>query len=321
MEREHRKLKKIVRQASGDRQAAEQRRTIAMMNALKTIHSATVPASMKREDLEHQRKGQDVLGRLITPMLGMSWEPFSLHSIPAAWVRPERGHDKRHVILYCHGGGYTSGSLGYSRPLASKLANVTGYEVLAFAYRLAPEYPYPAAVKDALEMWDYLMHLGYGARDVVLVGDSAGGNLALVLTLALRDAGRMLPGRLVLMSPWTDMTMAGASYLEHQEDDPMLTREYIEAVRSAYAPEGNWTAGALSPVFADLTGFPPTLIQVGSNEILQSDSVSLRDKLIADAVPCCLEIWPDMWHTFQMFPTKKAAEAMERVGHFLLDYV
>ena len=104
-----------------------------------------------------------------------------------AWARPECGHDRHHVVLYCHGGGYTSGNLGYARVLASKLAKSTGYEVLSFEYRLAPEHPYPAALEDALAAWDYLMELGYGARDVVLAGDSAGGNLALVLTQALKE--------------------------------------------------------------------------------------------------------------------------------------
>ena len=113
---------------------------------------------MNWEDLERQRKGQELLGRLVAPMAGMSWEPFSLDGMNAAWVRPHRGHDRRRCILYCHGGGYTSGTLGYSRILASKLAHVTGYEVLSFEYRLAPEHPYPAAAEDA--------HAGLGLPDV-----------------------------------------------------------------------------------------------------------------------------------------------------------
>ena len=103
---------------------------------------------MNVEDLEKQRKGQELLGRLVAPMAGMSWEPFELDGMNCAWVRPHRGHDRRRAILYCHGGGYTSGNLGYSRILASKLANVTGWQVLSFEYRLAPEHPYPAAVED-----------------------------------------------------------------------------------------------------------------------------------------------------------------------------
>lgn len=298
---------------------AEAKRLAPMMKALKAIHSAASPESMSPDDLERQRKGQELLGRLVTPMVGMSWEPFDLSGMAAAWVRPDRGHDRRHAVLYCHGGGYTSGNLGYSRPIASKLAGVTGFEVLSFEYRLAPEHPYPAAVEDALKAWDYLMYLGYGARDIVVAGDSAGGNLALVLAHRLKAAGRRLPGALILMSPWTDMTASGRSYQERAELDPSLTQDYIQAVRAAYAGGEDWTDPGLSPLFGDLRGFPPVLIQAGTNEILLSDSVRLRDRLVAAGVPCRLEVWRGMWHVFQMFPIKRASEAMDSIGRFLLE--
>ena len=188
---------------------AESPRLDPLMRALKALHSAGAPETMTEEELEHQRRSQEVLGRLTAPMAGMDYEEFSLGGMNAAWMRLKAPHGSRHAILYCHGGGYTSGNLGYARVLASKLAHVTGYDVLSFEYRLAPEHPYPAAVEDALRAWDHLMLLGYGARDIVLAGDSAGGNLALVLCHRLKAAGRRLPGALVLMSPWTDMTMSG----------------------------------------------------------------------------------------------------------------
>ena len=299
--------------------AAETQRLDPFLRALRAIHSAATPETMDPEDLEKQRRGQELLGRLVAPMAGMSWEPFELDGMPCAWVRPHRGHDRRRAILYCHGGGYTSGNLGYSRILASKLANVTGWQVLCFEYRLAPEHPYPAAVEDALQAWDHLMYLGYGARDVVVAGDSAGGNLALVLTHKLKKAGRRLPRALILLSPWTDMTASGKSYTERGDIDPVLTLNYIHAVREAYAPGQDWSDFRLSPLFGDLTGFPPTLIQAGTNELLLSDSIRLRDRLVQAAVPCRLEVWTDLWHVFQMFPMKKAGEAMESVGRFLLE--
>ena len=294
-----------------------QKLTEAMMVALKAIHSAASPDSMDTEDLNRQRKGQEVLGRLMSPPIGFSWEPFSLGEMPMAWVRPERGHDRSKVILYCHGGGYTSGNLGYARVLAAKMASATGCEVLAFQYRLAPEAPYPAALEDALQAWEYLMHQGWGAKDVILAGDSAGGNLALELTLALKEGGRFLPGRLVLFSPWTDMTASGDSYSQREELDPMLTKQYIQSVRSAYAPDGDYSHPSLSPLFADLAGLPPTLIQVGEREILYSDSEQLQHALIAAGVPCVLQSWPGMWHVFQMFPVKSAGEAMAALSDFL----
>ena len=309
---------KLKRPSPQQRQQAEKRRLAPFMRALKAVHSAATPETMNWDDLERQRKGQELLGRLVAPMAGMSWEPFSLDGMNAAWVRPHRGHDRRRCILYCHGGGYTSGTLGYSRILASKLAHVTGYEVLCFEYRLAPEHPYPAATQDALRAWDHLMYQGYGARDVVVAGDSAGGNLALVLCHLLKQSARRLPGALILLSPWTDMTAGGKSYQERADIDPILTMNYITAVREAYARGADCSSPLLSPLLGDLSGFPPTLIQVGSNEILLSDSVRLRDRMIQAAVPCRLEVWSDMWHVFQMFPTKRAVEAMESIGRFLL---
>ena len=289
------------------------------MRMLRAFHSASTPEDMTTEELEKQRRSQNFMGNLSVPMVGLDWEPFQLGDMPAAWMKLQRPHRRRHAILYCHGGGYTSGNLGYSKVLASKLTRVTGYDVLTFEYRLAPEHPYPAAVEDALQAWDHLMHLGYGARDVVVAGDSAGGNLALVLCHRLKSEGRMLPAALLLMSPWTDMTASGSSYTERAELDPMLTPEYISAVTQAYAPGMVLESPELSPVWGDLTSFPPTLIQVGTHEILYSDSVLLRDKLKEAGVDCHLEVWKDMWHVFQMFPSKKAAAAMEQMGRFLLD--
>ena len=203
--------------------------------------------------------------------------------------------------------------------LTSKLATGTSMDVLCFDYRLAPEHPYPAATQDAMKAWNYLMLLGYGARDVIVTGDSAGGNLALSLVLKLKEQERLLPRGIVLMSPWTDMTASGRSYTQRAEIDPTITMDYIRAVREVYADGKDLTSPFLSPLFGDFTGFPPTLIQVGTNEILYSDSIRLRERMLADNVHCQLEIWNDMWHVFQIFPTRKSALAMESIGKFLLD--
>lgn len=298
---------------------AQSPRLDPLMRALKALHSAGAPDAMDPEELERQRRNQEFLGRLTAPMTGMDWEEFSLSGMPAAWTRLKVPHGSRRAILYCHGGGYTSGNLGYSRVLSSKLCHVTGYDVLSFEYRLAPEHPYPAAVEDALRAWDFLMLQGYGARDIVLAGDSAGGNLALVLCLRLKAAGRRLPSALVLMSPWTDMTMSGESYRARAEIDPMLTPEYIEAVRKAYAGGRDYRSPDLSPLLGDLSHFPPVLIQVGDHEILFSDSQALYEALRRQNVPCRLEVSEDMWHVFQMFPTKKSAAAVRSVARFLLE--
>ena len=174
-------------------------------------------------------------------------------------------------------------------------------------------------MEDAAAAWDHLMYQGFGARDVVVAGDSAGGNLALVLTHQLRAAKRRLPRALILLSPWTDMTASGKSYQERAEIDPVLTLNYIYAVRDAYARGQDWSSPLLSPLFGDLKHFPPTLIQAGTNELLLSDSIRLRDRLVQANVPCKLEVWTELWHVFQMFPMKKANEAMESIGRFLLE--
>lgn len=289
------------------------------MRILKALHSATAPGDMTSAELEKQRRSQELLGQLAAPMSGLSWEEFSLSGMKAAWMRLERPHRHARCVLYCHGGGYTSGNLGYSRVLASKLVRSTGLDTLSFEYRLAPEHPYPAALGDAFRAWDHLMYLGYGAKDVVLAGDSAGGNMALVLCLALRRAGRMLPGALLLMSPWTDMTASGASYSERAEADPILTNEYIQAVREAYAPGADYSRPEFSPLFGDFSAFPPALIQVGTHEILYSDSERLAERMKAAGCYCRLEVWENMWHVFQMAPAKKSAAAMESMAHFLLE--
>ena len=301
------------------RQTAEGMKLDPLMRALKALHSATAPGDMTPEELEHQRRSQEVLGRLTAPDAGMDYETFAIDGVPAAWMRLGCPHGGKRAILYCHGGGYTSGNLGYARVLSSKLARATGYDVLSFEYRLAPEHPYPAAAEDAQKAWDHLRRRGFAPRNILLAGDSAGGNLALVLCRRLLAAGAGAPGALLLMSPWTDMTMSGPSYEERADIDPMLTPDYIRAVRAAYAGGADYASPELSPLFGSFSGFPPTLIQVGDHEILFSDSQRLAAQMKKAGVPCQLDVCPGMWHVFQMFPGRHAAAAMRRLTYFLLD--
>ena len=289
-----------------------------MMRAIKAVHSISDHTSTTPEDLERQRAAEELFARLVTPGIGIRSDSLTVGSIPAEWVSLEHGHDRRHAVLYCHGGGYTCGQLGYARILASKLALATGFDVLSFEYRLAPEHPFPAAIEDAVAMWDYLMYMGYGARDVIVAGDSAGGNLALELALKLKEQGRAQPRGLVLFSPWTDMTASGKSYRTCKTLDPMLTMEYIAAVREAYTgPDADWSRPCYSPLFADLRGLPPTLVQVGTNEILKSDSERLVENLQKAGVYAQLEVYPECWHVFQQMPIRRAAVAMESAGRFV----
>ena len=307
-----------------------------LMKAVKSIHSVSSSGdSIFLDDIKKQRAGQDLFAKLNTPSISIETESLNIKGIPCEWIRPNHKHDKRHIILYCHGGGYTCGSIKYARIIASKLSLNAGMAVMSFEYRLAPENPYPAALDDALTMWNYLMHMGYGAREIVLVGDSAGGNLALELALKLKSQGRMLPKGIVLMSPWTDMTMTGDSYKTCKDVDPILTKEYIQTARYSFVglndkfndeeikdfkiedSDFNYADPKYSPVFAEFEEFPPFLIQVGSNEILKSDSYNLYEKLIRDSVTVTLEEYEDAWHVFQMMPFKKALRAMDSISKFI----
>ena len=297
----------------------EELKLAPFMRLLKAVHSMGEPESFTPEDLEKQRRSQDALGNMAASMSGLVWESFTLAGMDAAWMRLSREHRRRRVILYCHGGGYTSGGLGFSKVLASKLTRATGMDTLAFDYRLAPEHPYPAAVEDALTAWGHLESLGIAPGDIVLAGDSAGGNLARVLGLKRREAGRGLPGALLLMSPWTDMTASGESLRGRAGIDPVLTPEYMYAVREAYAGGLDPSDCLLSPLFADFAGFPPALIQVGTHEILYSDAERLAERMLAAGADCRLEVWENMWHDFQMYPSKTASNAIQNMAHFLLE--
>lgn len=297
----------------------EEDRMDLMMRSIKAFRSVTSPEDhLDPEKLAHHRAEQEIFSKLVTPGLNTDETFFSVGDISCEWVKPQFAHRTDRVILYCHGGGYTCGGLGYAGILAGKMAQHTGLEVISFAYRLAPEHPYPAALEDAIRVWDYLMHLGYGAGNVILAGDSAGGNLALELCLELKKTKRFLPAGMILYSPWTDMRACSSSYKTYKDKDPLLTYDYVCMVRSAYAgPDADYGAPEFSPLLADLKGMPPALIQVGSNEILRRDSEKLAKNLMEQGCRAVLEVYKGGWHVFQQMPTPKSAHAMEQVRLFL----
>ena len=270
-------------------------------------------------DPEKQRQSQKSMGAILKNTKEITYSEFQIEDMQAEWVRVNRVHMKKHVILYCHGGGYSAGSSMYARTLTSKLAMATSMDVLCFDYRLAPEHPYPAAPEDAVKAWNYLMLLGYGAKDVIVAGDSAGGNLALSLVQILKKEGRMLPGGLVLMSPWTDLTCSGKSHETKAQIDPVLNEEYLDRARYAYAGQLDMTDPLISPLFGDFHGFPTTYIQVGDNEVLYSDAVRLQRRMAAARVSVKLDHFEGMWHVFQMTPLKKAYVAMDKIAEFIFD--
>lgn len=301
--------------------AITDRRNANLMNLIKRMHGV-----VENTDIEKHRQSQDHFGALLgaskdvlTQVLDIPAKSADESVLHAEWNYVNRAHMKKYIILYCHGGGYSTGSSLYAKTLTSKLAMSTSMDVLSFDYRLAPENPYPAATQDAMRVWNYLMLLGYGARDIIVAGDSAGGNLALSLTLKLKEEGRLLPRGLVLMSPWTDLTSSGKSHQTKADIDPVLNAGYLEDMIQNYAAGQNLEDPYISPLFGEYEGFPPTYIQVGGNEILLDDSAMLYRKMLKANVSVKLDTFEGMWHVFQMSPFKTAYEAMDRNAEFIYD--
>lgn len=290
------------------------KRNQSFMTLIKKVHGL-----VENSDIEKHRQNQDNMGSLFGKQKELTIKEVNIGGLKGEWLSVNRSHMKKYVILYCHGGGYTTGSCLYARTLTTKFASTTSMDVLCFDYRLAPENPYPSAGEDAMKAWDYLMLLGYGARDIIVAGDSAGGNMALTLILKLKDQGRLLPRGLVLMSPWTDLTLQGKSHDTRAEIDPVLNADYIEKSIRSYANGEDLTDPYISPLYGSFKGFPPTYIQVGNNEILLSDSTLLYKKLIKENVTVKMDIFKNMWHVFQMSPFKTAYEAMDKNAEFIYD--
>lgn len=289
-----------------------------LMQIIKKVHGM-----VENTDMEKQRQSQDSVGSIFNARKDLAISELEIEGMQAEWMTVHRMHSKRNVILYCHGGGYMTGSCLYARTITSKLAENTSIDVLCFDYRLSPEHQYPCALEDAMKAWNYLMLLGYGARDVIIAGDSAGGNLALSLVLQLKKEKRQLPKAMLLLSPWTDMTNSGKSHQTRAEIDPVLNAEYMKKAVQYYIGDAtkDLTDPQISPLFAEFKDFPPTYIQVGDNEILLSDSVNLHKKMQKDNVHVQIDIFKGMWHVFQMSPFKTANKAMEQCAEFILKHV
>ena len=285
-----------------------------LMHLIRRVHGL-----VEQPDIDRHRHSQDRIGALLGTERGAEYIPVNVDGMECEWVHVQRAHMKKYVILYCHGGGYSTGSTVYARTLTTKLAESTSMDVFCFNYRLAPEFPYPAALEDAGKAWDHLMHYGYGARDVILAGDSAGGNLALSLVHFLKREKRLLPRGLVLLSPWTDLTASGKSHQSRAQVDPVLNPEYLARMTDNYAAGRDLTDPLISPLFGDFSGFPPVYIQVGDNEMLLSDATMLHRRLIKANVSVKIDIYKGMWHVFQMSPFKTAYEAMGKNAEFIYD--
>ncbi|ESX81786.1 alpha/beta hydrolase [Mesorhizobium sp. LSHC420B00] len=232
--------------------------------------------------------------------------------------------DRDKVLLFFHGGGYCSGSPKSHRRMVTEAGRAMGMRTLAIDYRRAPEHPFPAQHEDALTAWRFLRRQGIAPDRIVVGGDSAGGNLTLCLVSILRAAGEPLPRCLWLVSPWTDLSMSGATLSTKDAIDPIIHRAYLEELATAYVPNGVGRRDPLiSPLFADLSGFPPMLIQVGSAETLLSDATRLAEAAGATDVKVRLEIWPHMIHAWPVWNARLSAgrRALHSAGTFVHEYL
>jgi acetyl esterase/lipase len=238
--------------------------------------------------------------------------------LTSEWLTP-RTPAKGKVLLYLHGGAYIMGNFATHRQLVSYIARASGVKTLLPEYRLAPEHPFPAAVEDALSLYRALRDDGYAPGDIMFAGDSAGGGLTMALLLSLRDSGEPMPAGAVLFSPWLDLTGSGESMKTHAHRDPWFNPDELQTIASYYCKEVEFEHPLVSPVFADVTGLPPIYIQVGEDEILLSDSTRIAEKIEAAGGDVTLEVWPGMWHVFQVFVHQmpESKEAIRKIAPFV----
>jgi monoterpene epsilon-lactone hydrolase len=270
-----------------------------------------------------RRKRLDDVGS-VWPVAGdVKLTEVDVCGVPGEWsIVP--GSDLSRVLMFFHGGGYCSGSIVSHRRLVTEAGRAAGVRTLAVAYRLAPEHPFPAACDDALTAWCFLRNQDIPAAHIAIGGDSAGAGLTVALISRLRDARQQLPGCAWLISPWTDLTMSGSTLASKAAVDPLIHKEYLKELADAYVPaEIDRKDPRVSPLYADLTGFPPILIQPGSAETLLEDATRFAAVAGAADVAVTLEIWPQMIHAWPLWNAhlEPGRRALASAGAFVREHL
>lgn len=239
--------------------------------------------------------------------------------VPGEWLITGRRVRSNRVVLYFHGGAYFFGSPRSHRAVTWRLSHYCRAKVLALDYRQPPDWSYPAPLEDAVRAYRALLDMGYSSDHIVLAGDSAGGNLALVTLLRLRELGLPMPSSAVLISPWGDLTCSGDSMRDNAEKDPLIPLPALNLVSASYSRGYDPASPMISPVFADFTGLPPLLVQVGSTELLYSDSVRISQQAERAGVACQLQVWEQMPHVFHALAAwlPEARHALQEIGAFV----
>lgn len=248
-------------------------------------------------------------------------ESVDAGGVKAEWVVAPGAADDR-LILYLHGGGYVMGSINTHREMVSHISRAAQARVLIIDYRLAPEHPFPAAVEDSTAVYLWLLKQGFDPAKIVVAGDSAGGGLTVATLVALRDEKIPRPAAAVCLSPWVDLEGRGESMTTKAEADPMVQREALIKIANAYLAGTDARTPLAAPLYADLQGLPPMLIQVGTSETLLDDSVRLAERAKGAGVDVTLEPWEDMIHVWHFYASvvPEAQEAVKRIGRFIQEH-
>lgn len=253
---------------------------------------------------------------------GANCSKTSAAGVPAEWIDVTNG-DPNKVLLYLHGGGYILGSIATHRVLAARIAEASGTRCLIIDYRLAPEHPFPAAVEDATAAYGFLLEQGVAPENIAIGGDSAGGGLTFATLVALKDAGTALPSAAFALSPWVDLEGTGESMDTKAAVDPMISRREIDMMGGLYLAGADPRTPLAAPLYADLSGLPPMLVQVGTAETLLDDAIRITARAKEAGVSIELEAFEDLIHVFQAFApiVPESLEAIEKIGAFVKQHL
>jgi epsilon-lactone hydrolase len=265
-----------------------------------TALRAVIAARPRSDDIAQRRRDIDARGKACQLAPDVSVEPATANGVKAEWTTTPDA-DRSKAILYLHGGGYVIGSLDSHRHLAAEAGRAARARTLAIDYRLAPEHPFPAAVDDALAAYRFLLASGVQPGGITIAGDSAGGGLAVAAMLAIRDAGLAQPACGWAISPWVDMEAIGDSMTSKAATDPTVQKAGILDMAKHYLNGANPRAPLAAPIYGDLRGVAPLLIQVGAAETLLDDAIRLAQVAGAADVAVDLQIWPEMIHVWHMY--------------------
>lgn len=294
---------KVIQASSGDIRAVREYR-------------ASRPDREELTIAETRQVDEEAVAHLQLPD-GTTVEPVEVGSIKGEWVR-SAGTRQDAVLLYLHGGAYVFCSPKTHRHLVAALGETTGMTAFTLDYRLAPESPFPAAVDDALAAYRWMLDQGFASNRIVIAGDSAGGGLTIATLVAARDAGLSMPAAAVCLSPWADLTITAESFITKASVDS-LTGDRLRRLGQLYLNGADDRHPLASPVFADLRGLPPLLIQVGTDEVLLDDSTHLHAAASAAGVEAELEIWEEMIHVWHYYHPmlREGREAIVRIGDYV----